>query len=280
MIQQKVRWGTITYWTASEYTKLDSLRSGLEDLGLGQFCPEPRTPQAALRDALQETFPGKDFSVEKLEDQGFEVVRIERGELRNSYHHLLTAKLNEDHTTILFQPLTQQAQDVVASYNKHLGQVKVSAVTGCLTAILAHLGGTRLRPGGGIYWLADDRLPLWERVGQATEGAAVGGRTTVYRIRHDLDRDSVKAVHDAIAGEVRAEAEKLGADLQSGTLGERGLKNRQLQATALRDKIREYEQILGLSLESLHRAVDDAECAEALATISIAAGLGEETCSA
>ena len=149
--------GIITFWTVGEFSDLATLQDGLAAIGLGDFAPEPRTPPAALRDALGEVFQGRDFLVQPLRDRnGFEVRRVERGEYENTYNKTLTAKLKD--RTLYLDPFgDKQAELITSTYNKHLGKIRGPMVTRVMVEIMsAKLGGTRLRPTGGIYWLPDD----------------------------------------------------------------------------------------------------------------------------
>lgn len=266
--------GAITYWQTGEYIALDSLKHGLEQLGLEKFVPGPRTPAAALKDALCEHFPGSNHRVERLKEaDGFEVVEVTRGSTSNIYRGTMVAKLDANNV-IRFAPLGEMAQAIVATYNRHLGQVRGTILTRSLVEIAYHLNGTRLRPEGGVYWLPEGSLDLWAEVGGACLRSSVGGRCKVHVIRHHLDRDAVAAVRDAIAEEVMSEARRLQADMESAELGDKAIETRRHQADALRRKIREYEEILGVGLATLKEAVDAAEQAQMIGELIGAVGAG------
>ena len=101
--------------------------------------------------------------------------------------------------------------------------------------------------------------------------AGVVRPNAIYLIRHPLDADALRAVRDAIAAEVRAESGRILREVTSGELGERALEHRQQQAADLRQKIGLYEELLGVGLEQLHRAVDEADQAAGVAAILAAA---------
>jgi hypothetical protein len=87
-----------------------------------------------------------------------------------------------------------------------------------------------------VYWVPGHKLDEWAAVAQAVERAATGRPSAVYVIKHRLDVDAVRAVQDAVVGEVRADAERIAAEVGTGELGGRALDTRRKEAQALREK--------------------------------------------
>jgi hypothetical protein len=104
-------------------------------------------------------------------------------------------------------------------------------------------------------------------VGEAVEASAVGGKHSVYYIRHDMDADAVRAVRDAIVAEITQESKRIHEEILSGELGERALAYRAEEAEALRKKIALYEDLLDTGLEDLRQGLDLAEQGVAAAAI-------------
>jgi hypothetical protein len=165
----------------------------------------------------------------------------------------------------------------VESYNEHLGQLRSAQVSSALVALLDDLGGTRLRPTGGVYWLPEAKVETWAEIGQVIERAGHGVVNAIYLIRHDLDADAVRAVRDAIVAEVSAEAARISQEVNAGGLGERALEHRKEQARGLRSKIELYEELLDCGLEALRRTVDDTEQTVATAALMASAAAVRET---
>jgi hypothetical protein len=189
------------------------------------------------------------------------------------YQHSLVARIDPSTLHISFTPYDDRAQAIVDAFNAHLGMLRTAQVSAALVEVLDRLGGTRLRPTGAIYWLPEHRLKDWQAVAKAVEGAGVGRPSAVYILRHQLDEDAIRAVRDAIVAEVSGEALRIDQEVSSGELGERALDHRKAQAEELRKKIQQYEDILGIGLQSLHKAVDQAEQAACKAAI-LAATVG------
>jgi hypothetical protein len=278
MIENPLRiGGAVTFWTIGELTVRDLLRDGLEAAGFGTCVPEPRPPAGALKDALQQVLGGPTTLIRPLKSRdGFCVIQEQRGDQVNTYQHSLLARIDAA-LQITLIPYDERARPIVDAYNAHLGMLRAPQVSAALVDILDRLGGTRLRPSGAIYWLPAAHLPAWQQVAQAVELAGFGRLNAVYVLRHQMDQDAIRAVRDAIVAEVTGEAARIDQEVSAGALGERALEHRKAQAEELRRKILQYEDILGLGLQSLHQAVDQAEGAACKAVLlaSAAAVNGE-----
>lgn len=264
--------GNITFYSITEWTSRSALMAGLEAIGLGSYVPEPRTPPAAFKDALEEVFAGPGWIVKRLKDtDSFEVVKQE---LRPYPQHNLRTDYcvgRIDHKgEVVFNPMPDEALDVVAAYNRHLGMLRPPQVGKCLVGIVYHLKGTALRPSGGVYWLPAASRDKWVEVGKVIESSGVVGQSKLYVVQHPMTPDSVRAVSDALRTEVMDEVSRLDADINEGAgkLGERALRNRESQCYALRRKIREYEECLGTSLKALAAEVERVEDAACLAALT------------
>jgi hypothetical protein len=268
--------GAVTYWSLSEWTSRDRLKEGFEAAGLAAFVPEPRQPAPALRDALKEVLGGPHILVRPLRSRdGFVVVEEDRSEHGNHYHQRLVARLAED-GALAFFPDDERAMRVREAYERQRGLLRAARVSGALVAVLESLGGTRLRPGGSVYWLPPHRLEDWQRAAQAVEAAGVGRQNALYVLRHRMDADAVRAVRDAVVAEVQAEAGRIHDEVLSGELGGRALDTRRARAAELREKINLYEHLLDVGLEGLHAAVDRADQAAAAAVLLASAQGPEE----
>lgn len=64
--------------------------------------------------------------------------------------------------------------------------------------------------------------------------------------------------------EVTAAATTIAEDVATGTLGDEALENRRKEATALHDRISQYEVILNETLDGLHTTVENVQKATML----------------
>jgi hypothetical protein len=268
--------GAVVFWSLSEWTSRERLKEGLEAAGLVAFVPEPRQPATALRDALEEVLGGPRVLVRPLRSRdGFAVVEEDRGEHGNHYHQRLGARVEED-GALSFTPEDERAEAVSAAYERQRGLLRAARVSGALVGILETLGGTRLRPGGSVYWLPPHRLDDWQQAARAVEVSGEGRANAVYVLRHRMDADAVRVVRDAVVAEVQAEATRIHDEVMTGELGGRGLQTRRARAAQLREKINLYEHLLDVGLEGLRAAVDQADQAAAAAVLLASARAPEE----
>ncbi|MFO0929399.1 MAG: hypothetical protein U0736_20620 [Gemmataceae bacterium] len=284
--------GGVVFWSLAEWTTREALHDGLVPLALEGMTPEPRQASACLREALCEVFAGPRMLIRPLNKrEGFVVVREERGETSNAYNQELLARIltngngsgNGCHggvangaVSIDFQPPHTRCPDVLDAFRRQQSLLHAGQVSACLVNVVEGLGGTRLRPGGALYWLPGHRLDEWLAVSRAVEQAAHQGKSSVYLLRHRMDAEAVRAIQDAIVAEVRCEASAIHADVMSGELGERALETRRQQARDLRQKVNLYEDLLHTGLGMLHDVVDQADQAAAAAILLASAQPAEQ----
>ncbi len=250
----------LTFWTSAAFTYLDKFVGYLKAAGFGDCVPEPRTPLAALKSALEEQFPSRDWRVEILKGRtAYEIIRIERGEDRNEYRHCYKVEINEQGGVLLNPFDMKMATEIVATFNTHLGLVTPASVTRSLIAILAGLHGNRLREDGGLYGLPQAGMERWLLAAQAAELSSARGKCKVYLVPHHIDEHSVRAIRDAIVREVEGEAHRMLDEVRDGELGARALQHRSEHCALLREKIKVYEELLNEGLTGLSAAVNKAD---------------------
>ena len=263
--------GAVTFWSLADWSDRPRLQAAFARAGLDGFVPDPRPAPACLKDALEDVLGGPRVLVRPLASRdGFAVVREDRGVAANAYSTLLTASVRDGHDP-MFDPWTPDAGRVADAYRRQLGRVPAGQLSAALVKAVEALGGTRLRPGGAVYWVPGPRLDEWAAAGHAAEQAAEGRPSAVYVLRHRLDADAVRAVRDAVVTEVQGEAARICEEVSTGDLGGRALETRKKQAADLRQKVLLYEDLLSLGLAGLHLAVDRADQAAATAALLLAA---------
>lgn len=266
--------GAVVYWTLSEFTFRDRLADGLGDAGFGDLAPDARPATAALKAALEQTLGGSGVLIRPLQSRdGFAVIEEQRGQTENVYTQTLSARVQGDGALarLTFSTTDERTHAVHQAFDLHQGLIAAHQVSECLVGIVERLGGRRLRPSGGFYWLPEDKLGLWQEVAAAVEKAAFGRPHACYVLRVAMDADAVRAVRDAIVAEVTAEANRIRTEVLSGELKERALESRRLEVVDLRDKVALYEQLLETGLISLREAIDATEEAAAAAALLVSA---------
>jgi hypothetical protein len=266
--------GAVVYWTLSEFTFRDRLADGLGDAGFGDLAPDARPATAALKAALEQTLGGSRVLIRPLQSRdGFAVVEEQRGPTENIYTQTLSARVQGEgaFARLAFSSMDERSLAVQQAFDLHQGLIAAHQVSECLVGVVERLGGTRLRPSGGFYWLPENKLNFWQEVAAAVEKSAFGRPHACYVLRVAMDADAVRAVRDAIVAEVTAEATRIRNEVLSGELKERALESRRVEAEDLRYKVALYEQLLDTGLASLREAIDAAEEAASAAALLISA---------
>lgn len=277
--------GAVVFWSGGP-TSRQILDARLTQLGLEDFTPLPRTEaqslkialgeyaeqqKQALRRARQATATDdrggklkRDKIVQAHRNQkanGFELVAVERGDAANHYVTDFSAKVTDGRVQIS-RGYAEQS-DLQAKYDLAKATLGGNAIGRSLVDIVASLKGTALREAGGVYWLPEESVAIWEKIVAAFQEA---GQSKVYVCRTVLDAETVRAVSDAIVDEVLKASGSLADEIRSGQLGEQALETRKQRAKALHTRVSEYEQILGRAMSHLHDVIGVAEMAAASAT--------------
>ncbi len=239
--------GAIVLWSTTSTTSLDKLTVGLQSIGLEKFAPNQASPQTALKSAMTDLYAGPRKLV-RPDRSGFSVVEETQGVLGLQHEVVLTAQFRGG--KLETYPLDEQDR-VLHAYQHQLDLVPVAAITACLTGIVRHLGGIALRQTGGIYWIPARSMATWAQVMAVVQSA---GANTLYSITTQVDAESVRAVCDAIQAEMTSEVAQMQAELTEG-LSARAGKRRAEQLASMCDRLREYEQSLGVTLTTLRESL-------------------------
>jgi hypothetical protein len=268
--------GAVVFWSLAEWSDRLRLLTHLAPLGLRELVPDPRPAPACLRSALEDVLAGPRILIRPLASRdGFAVVKEDRGLAANRYQTELTARVAGNPPTLTFDPWDGRAARIEDAYQTQLGRVPATQLSAALVRVVESLGGTRLRPSGAVYWVPGPRLDDWVNVGRAVERAADGRPSSVYVLRHRMDRDAIRAIRDAVVAEVQAEATRICTEVVAGDLGTRALEARKKQAVDLRAKVLLYEDLLAVGLQGLHTAVDEADQAAATAALLLSSSVSE-----
>jgi hypothetical protein len=244
------------------------------NIGLDKHVPPARSDANALRAALKDYCDrradrrrGKDKLVQshkRPSKHGFEVLDVERGEEVNDYPMDFAAKMDDGRVVVTRGDA--ETHELQESFIAHKATLTGASVGQALVAVLAHLGGTALRPSGGVYWIAQEVVATWRSVAAAVQSAAKAENgNSVYMLRTLLDEEGIRAVKDAIVSEISEASQRLTEEIKSGDLGEQALTRRQIVAAALHARVIQYEAILGEALDTLHQVIRLAEEAAASA---------------
>lgn len=266
--------GAVVYWSAGP-TRRELLGLRLTRMGMAELVPEPRTDAACLKSSLMDYCDeksnhrrGKDklLQARKRQSQnGFEVLDVERGTDSNDYRMDFAAKVM-DGGYVTITTGSADVDRIRELFAAHKANITGASIGKLLVEVLERLGGTALRPSGGVYWIPGHTVNRWEAIATIVEECAVEKEgNAVYCITHSFNERSVRAVKDAITAEIKAASETVIDEIKENDLGPDALIRRQLVAASLRARVSQYEGIIGEAMTTLHDAVKLAEEAAASA---------------
>lgn len=257
--------GAVVFWRLASRSDRQRLFDALASHGLDRFCPEPRTPASALKEAVS-TYSSECHGhamvrgLKNSEKNGFLVVHEQIGDSDNTYRKLFSVKVNDsgflETQSLDVRPDIARIEEL---YNANRRVVTSAAVAGLLVDLVEHYRGTPLRPNGGFYWIESGVLPDFVAVAGSIEQCAVDDTSAVHFLKTAVDNLSVRALKDAIVAEVQAKAREIEDAATEGTLKSRGFKIKQSQAQSLHERVSYFENLLGEALSELHEVADNCE---------------------
>lgn len=252
--------GAMTYWSLGQQTQPDILQNGLSQLGLPDYAPKPRSWLMALKAGLAEMFAKPEELIRPLRDKsrnGYTVVVEEKGEYENTYSREVNACVDKEGCVSVTAGCADcfELQRLTNHYHRVLPAAGVSDM---LTDIIQErLGGISLKNNGGLYFIPDAGVGKWKDVIMVVEAAAVEPTTNdLSVVPLEMNTMTLRDIKRSICREMESAAERLRRDIAENNLGDEALLNRAVRASQLRDRIRQYEGILGEALEVCHQNVD------------------------
>jgi hypothetical protein len=265
--------GSAVFWTLGDLTDHQRLANAFQSAGLAKFTPEPLTNYSALREALDQSHPGCEIFPVKGSTDTFEVIRVKRDsdapEARNVYEVVLTAHATA-YGTVEINGATAPA--LTEKFQQLKRTVSYNGVSRAMVDIVYSLGGTTLRPSGGIYWIPNAVFERWEMIAVAVEAA--GPKNRCFALRTILDENSANAIREALTQEIARESKEIDDTLSDPTSGMRAAKTARDNDQRLRRKIETYETSFEISLAELRTQLDKAVGIEAKATLLDIASAG------
>jgi hypothetical protein len=286
--------GAVVFWSAGATRRLDLLLV-YDSLGLDEFMPGEKTPEAALLQSLKSCLKrhkreGESFNIIPRRNRkmdGFEVQRVVHGKV-NEYHTMLIARVGsgplleagpdyrrEFNATQPGMPYPDMDREVFdwcenylrPSYVAALNHVEGAAVGRSLVSIVDHLDGLTLKDTGGVYWVPSEAVPV---IMALREG--LSSTVSIDVLENKPTVEAIDAFRRALTREIETEVQEISKEINGGDLGERALENRAERARELITKISNYEDILDTTLETLRDSVDVPKQAAATALAMIESG--------
>lgn len=261
--------GAVVFWSAGESRHADLLR-GLEAIGLEKYAPNGKTDEAALKATLDDYCSskrtmlrriGRDKIVQKHKSgaDGFDVVDVELSGKDTSNAYTVDFSARVENGRVIVYGGYANTYELQEAWDAHKCLLTGSQVSTSLVSLaVKYLGGVRIKDEGGVYWLPGHAVSAWDNIAAVFESA---GRNSVYRMTVEMNQESIRAVKDAVVKEVSQAAGAIVEEIRNNDYGQEALDRRLSAAMALRNRVKEYELILGETLEHLHSVLDVAEAA-------------------
>lgn len=272
--------GINVFWKSGEADYIE-LTHNLGAAGFTGITLDRKSERAALSDALHKLFSKSHRRlIRPLGNKavGYGVYREEVNTDGESLNHIEILRVKVVSGQLIFSgdkydSLADKDRNKIAAlvgvhFDQEKDKVSDAQVTRLLVRQLNSLQGVSLRPRGGIYWLNTARVGEWERFATVVEASAtMESSIEVYRQNVAMDDDAIRAVSAALTHEISKTVDEIKSEVGAGNAGNRRLKTLGGTANKLHDKIREYESLFGVALQSLHEAANDAAKTAAFAAM-------------
>lgn len=250
--------GRITMWDLSGDVDLGRLAAALGDV---VAHPDEPSPKVALHRAVDDVARLNRLEVRNRGAGEWVIVdEPEQDGDRLIYPVACSAHLANDTEVVVRGP--RASLDVQGAYDRARASLATTDVGNWLCDTLTKLGGIGLRDRGGVYFVPQDRVDIWERVVAALKTCSSHRVHTIPAMR---SQDAVEAILTALTADTKAACDAMVEDIGSSTLGKRALETRENQTADLLARVDRYEGLLGTQLDELRDAIDKTRQAVAVA---------------
>jgi hypothetical protein len=252
--------GSMTYWSLGQQTDPDILQNGFLQIGFPDVAPAQRSWLASLKTALAEMFAKPEELIRPLKNKkrdGYTVVVEEKGVSENSYTREINASVDPDDGHVRITAGYADVAELQRLANHFRRVLPSSSVSASLTDIIGKLGGIAMKDNGGLYFIPEQSVSQWMNVRMVVEAAAVQPTENhVSVVPLEMNEMTLRDIKRQICREMESAAEALRKDIAENELGDKALLNRAVRASQLRDRVRQYETILGEALGVCHQNLD------------------------
>ena len=267
--------GCFCWWEPGPMRVTD-LYNALFNANIGQLLPKASTIPAALKETLSGFLEAANIRVRGLpiainplasDVKGVEAVQRNPGQTSNQFTHVMSIVLNEQtnrvqivsHNPVFFTlPNPTAVEDRMTSvYQQQLDWYPTPMVSSCLSRVIAHLGGVLCRKTGGVYYLPEMALNRFEPLANALESGQGDLAITITKFTLNPGERSYRLVAQSIRREVEEVLIQVEEGLRSiGKQRQNGRESRTELLAGLADKVKRYEEILGIAMNDLTSAID------------------------
>jgi hypothetical protein len=263
-------------WWAPGSMRVGALREALSNVGLEHLAPKSSTIPAAMKEMLSGFIEAANLKVRGLpidinplrsDVKGFEAVQRHPGDTQNQHQFLISVVLDEVTAKVKiaqFNPSffnfggnqTAVEDRMTAVFYGQLDWFPTPMVSSCISRVVAHLGGILCRKAGGVYFLPESAMSQFEPLADELELAEGGVELTLTKFDLRPGERSYRLVAQSINAEIKETLASMEESLK--LIGKQRANGKESRTAALKlmaDKIKKYEDILGITLTELRDAV-------------------------
>jgi hypothetical protein len=245
----------------------------MHSAGLEKYLPPERTDRSDLEHALQlyaaQNVPaGRDWDVRKLRKSavnGFEVIWLQRGDYKNDEQHQFSCSVLNGAVYVNYG--YGSAVDVQAHFDAYKNLVTNDAIGKILVRLATErLNGLGLRPNGGLYWIPENEVSLWNEYASCVETASGSSVTTA---AWEANPSTLTAVRESLLSTVDAECARIMSDLSDGKIHDDiFFDNRSQDMKRLLERVSSVESALSVSLDDCRSRLQLVESVYTAATMA------------
>jgi len=267
------RAGAVTWWRLQGDVDYATLERVWVEAGFAvEDLPSPTSDSVALRRALERYRDSKTL-VRPHPTGGFSVVDElydeESEEL--DYTTRFTAWIDYEAQSLLFDREVDDeiADAIVAAFEEQRGRLSASDLSSWMVRRARALSAVALRDTGGIYFIPEPTAPTWSAFADVVAQVSA---SRVYELPALKTERAVEALLEAVIAEAAEETRKLEEALDAADEHTaRGLKGKASRCKAIADKLRLYEDLLGVRMPNISERVTELDARIVEATL-VAAG--------
>jgi hypothetical protein len=266
--------GTVTMWRLHGDVTHKALEDAWKAHGFNTSdLPELPSPEVALRRAIGH-LSSKRTLVRSLAKRGAWAIVIEQvmkdGETLK-HEQSFNVSVNKI-GNLVFKPEEVDAKDFITdSYRKELFIHDSTALSEFLVSQVTRLRAVGIQNKGGVYFIPQEHVEVWERMNAALEESGAALFTNIPAMPTD---SVVRSVLSALKEEVVASIKAIEDDMASG-IKEEALNNRVDRCVTMVNKIASYEELFNVKLDEIRRATEDLKANISSAILTVGSGADE-----
>lgn len=276
----RIEAGVVTYFRFSGEVDELELSDAADDNELNEdLLPELPSKSTAMTRAV-DACKGKHTLVRAHEDGGYCIIEEQVEGEDIDFNIECRVKLDQNKTLIIEPANHPFADQIRADFFAHQKKYSTTDISKWLVKQLKRLDAVVLRDQGGVYFVPRPSKKEFQRIADTIRAAS---KHRIFELPALEAEATVEAVLDALTSEAEAcatqmEQELLAmADEQGGkALGKRALGTRLRVLDGLKEKLKKYEQLLDVNLDSVSEKLEKVQANVALAKIAAETESDEE----